>query len=88
MFRRALALTILSAGISAAAFAQPASVVGDRFAIMLSNTGGSCGVWPAAVSPDYLGGTGWLDANDGPIVPLSLSGLGDDIPFRTIMRVR
>ena len=32
-------------------------------------------------------GTAWADANDGPIVPLALSG-HDDLPFLTFVRIR
>ena len=58
---------------------------GERFAISLSNPTGSCGLWPGPAGDPYAGGTGWADASDGPIVPLSLSGT-DDIPFRTFVQ--
>jgi hypothetical protein len=59
---------------------------GDRFAILLSNPTGSCGVWPGPVGDPYAGGKGWSDANDGPLVPLLGSRGTDDLPFITIMQ--
>jgi len=62
---------------------------GDQFAIVITTTeGGSCGVWPGEVGDFYNGGTAWADANDGPIVPLSLGTGRDDLAFQTVMRVR
>ncbi|HSC27095.1 MAG TPA: hypothetical protein VLD67_07465, partial [Vicinamibacterales bacterium] len=60
--------------------------VGDTFAISLSNIGGSCGIWRGPTGDPYSGGTGWADANDGPIVPLSLGTDRDDMPFRTFVQ--
>ena len=62
--------------------------VGDRFAIVLSNATGSCGVMPGVPGDGYPGGTGWADANDGPIVPLELGTGREDMPFLTMMRPR
>jgi len=61
---------------------------GDTFAIVLSNPTGSCGVWPGLEGDPYPGGTGWADANDGPIVPLSLGTGRDDLPFHAVMQTR
>jgi hypothetical protein len=59
---------------------------GDRFAISLSNRTGSCGVWPGPIGNPYAGGSGWADANDGPVVELSLGNGRDDMPFATVVR--
>ncbi len=59
---------------------------GDTFTISLSNPTGSCGLWPGPVGDPYPGGTGWADADDGPIVPVSLGYGTDDLPFQTIVR--
>lgn len=66
--------------------APVALTAGQRFAISFSNPTGSCGLWPAPEGDPYTGGTGWADANDGPIVPVSLGSGRDDIPFQTIVR--
>lgn len=60
---------------------------GDMFAIVVTNEGGSCGVWPGEIGDLYNAGTAWADANDGPIVPLSLGTGRDDLAFQTVMRV-
>lgn len=62
--------------------------IGDRFAIVLSNPTGSCGIRPGIDGDGYLGGTGWADADDGPIVPLGLGTNREDMPFLTIMKPR
>ena len=62
--------------------------VGDRFAIVLSNPTGSCGVMKGIPGDGYTGGTGWADADDGPIVPLGLGTGREDMPFLTTMRER
>jgi hypothetical protein len=56
---------------------------GETFAISLSNSTGSCGIWPGPEGNPYAGGTGWADSNDGPIGPL---GTREDLPFRTFVR--
>ena len=60
--------------------------VGETFAISLGNIGGSCGIWRGPIGDPYSGGTGWTDATDGPIVPLSLGTDRDDMPFRTFVQ--
>lgn len=61
---------------------------GDTYAIVLSNPTGSCGVWPGLEGDPYPGGNGWADANDGPIVPVSLGTGRDDLPFHAVMQAR
>jgi hypothetical protein len=61
---------------------------GDQFAIVVTTDGGSCGAWPGEIGDLYNNGTAWADANDGPIVPLSLGTGRDDLAFQTVMRVR
>lgn len=60
---------------------------GDRFAIVLTNVGGVCGLWPAAVGDGYPNGTAWAESLGNPISPLGQVDGRDDMPFETVMRI-
>jgi len=63
---------------------------GEYIVFVLSNPTGSCGVAAGMPGDTYLGGTGYGDDTTDPYgpVPLNLSpGFGDDLPFRTWVRL-
>jgi hypothetical protein len=63
---------------------------GDRFAIVVQNATGSCGMFQGPVGDTYARGAGFFDArpNAPGWVPFSeFSGARDDLPFITEMRL-
>lgn len=69
-------------------FSSPASIgVGDRFAIVLDNPTGECGVFQGPVGDPYAGGSGFFDARPNPVgVWEPLLGSRDDLAFQTVVR--
>jgi hypothetical protein len=62
-------------------------VPGDRFAIVLRNTTGSCGIAPGPEGDLYARGEGFFDARPNPPgwVPFSETETRLDLPFMTVM---
>lgn len=71
-------------------FSLPASTVsaGDSLALVLSNSGGSCGMSSAPIGDSYLGGEGFFDArpNQPGWVPFSnFDSTSHDLAFQVLL---
>lgn len=62
---------------------------GDRFAIVLRNPTGSCGIFQGPEGDSYAGGQGFFQALPNPPgwVPFSATETRLDLPFMTLMRL-
>ena len=63
--------------------------VGNRFAIVLRNPTGTCGIFRGPLGDTYTGGSGFFDALPNPPgwVPFSPTETRLDLPFMTVMRL-
>jgi len=62
---------------------------GSRFAIVLRNPTGSCGIFRGPTGDSYSQGDGFFDARPNPPgwVPFSMTEARLDLPFMTVMRL-
>ncbi|MEX2153662.1 MAG: hypothetical protein WD825_10010 [Gemmatimonadaceae bacterium] len=67
-------------------FSAPASVTaGNKFAIVLKNLTGSCGLLQGPVGDPYLGGEGFFDSRPNQVGVWVLLGERHDLPFQTVV---
>lgn len=67
-------------------FSAPASVTtGNKFAIVLKNLTGSCGLLQGPVGDSYLGGEGFFDSRPNQAGVWVLLGQRHDLPFQTVV---
>lgn len=64
-------------------------VSGNRFAIVLRNPTGTCGIFRGPTGDSYTGGAGFFDALPNPPgwIPFSATETGLDLPFVTRMKL-
>jgi hypothetical protein len=68
-------------------FSSPASVTaGSKFAIVLKNVTGSCGLLQGPVGNPYVGGEAFFDSRPNAVGVWVLLGARHDLPFQTIVK--